>query len=348
MAWFNRTPSQDERPEDNVGDIAIPIYAIIDWPMNTPSGYISFSTDLVNTLKNVLNKWALFLKKPRFNRGLEPRRLDSKRQRWNRQLHLHPALQTPRPFATRPRLPILRRILHARIPRRHPPHCFPRRHSSSSSQANSNADDPTRRTILNACEFNLLLPPIQRPAARHLLAQTPALLPLRHPRLGQQSRPFRPTGRSTKPYLSALSYHRWHAPVSGTILSIDRVQGGRTTPPTTTRASATPEGPDTRWRRAKSQRYPRRGGHAGGGHDRGRLCDCRAHGRRVHRHVRGGQLRGVCASGPRGSKGRSSWACSGTGASSYCLIFRPETRLVFREGGGFLPPSSGRTRGGVE
>lgn len=48
-----------------VGFVGLPINALLDWPMGTPSGYAAFLDPQVNAmLKKVLNAWGDFLKSP--------------------------------------------------------------------------------------------------------------------------------------------------------------------------------------------------------------------------------------------------------------------------------------------
>ncbi len=50
---------------DKTGLVGLPINAILDWPMGTPSGFAAFLNDKVNAqFKKILNAWATFLSSP--------------------------------------------------------------------------------------------------------------------------------------------------------------------------------------------------------------------------------------------------------------------------------------------
>jgi phosphatidylserine decarboxylase len=50
---------------DETGLVGFPINAILDWPMGTKSGFAAFLNDKVNAqLKKILNEWAKFLRSP--------------------------------------------------------------------------------------------------------------------------------------------------------------------------------------------------------------------------------------------------------------------------------------------
>ncbi|CAO3563666.1 unnamed protein product [Mortierella alpina] len=58
-------PSMKDKSQ-RMGMVGIPITALLDWPMGTPSGYAAFLNPDINAmLKKVLNAWGEFLKSPR-------------------------------------------------------------------------------------------------------------------------------------------------------------------------------------------------------------------------------------------------------------------------------------------
>ncbi len=81
---FNKTPTGEPQVKDylhmlqlinavmttapdynTTGLVGFPINAILDWPMGTRSGFVAFLNDKVNAqLKKVLNEWAAFLRSP--------------------------------------------------------------------------------------------------------------------------------------------------------------------------------------------------------------------------------------------------------------------------------------------
>lgn len=57
-------PSWSEKSEQ-VGMVGLPVYALLDWPMATPSGFAAFLDPQVNAmLKKILNAWGEFLSSP--------------------------------------------------------------------------------------------------------------------------------------------------------------------------------------------------------------------------------------------------------------------------------------------
>ncbi|KAF9290760.1 hypothetical protein BGZ68_006158 [Mortierella alpina] len=58
-------PSMNDKSQ-RMGVVGIPITALLDWPMGTPSGYAAFLDPDINAmLKKVLNAWGEFLKSPK-------------------------------------------------------------------------------------------------------------------------------------------------------------------------------------------------------------------------------------------------------------------------------------------
>ena len=56
-SWSNRS--------HKVGLVGLPVYALLDWPMGTPAGYAAFLDPRVNEmLKKILNEWGRFLQSP--------------------------------------------------------------------------------------------------------------------------------------------------------------------------------------------------------------------------------------------------------------------------------------------
>lgn len=220
--WFHVTD-----PPDAMGLIGFPINAILDWPMGTLAGYLFFLDTHVNSKwQGILNTWGLFLTSQASQRCLNEesgwlstdalnvlaaKGNDGKTDYTFQQLYAcDPALpyfgfRCWDGFFTRKFNPGIRPIAY---PDDHPTPDQP---------------DPTQ-VIINACEST----PLQLVTDVKLhdtfwLKQQPYSLanmldndPLTSQFVG---------GSVYQAFLSALSYHCWHAPVSGKVVGIRLVPG---------------------------------------------------------------------------------------------------------------------------
>ena len=197
----------------NVGMVGVPMCAIFDYPMGTPSGYAAFLDPEVNAhLKTILNEWGKFLKS---SKSAEV--LGNHKQGWFGEIGTKDMMQVANgPYGTS--------------------HCFAdffecpdpssKHHGFKSwddfftrkfkEEVRPVASPEDDSVIANACEskvFNV---------AHHVKLRDKfwvkgqpysVLDMLAHDDLADNFG----GGTIYQAFLSALSYHRWHSPVSGTI-----------------------------------------------------------------------------------------------------------------------------------
>lgn len=188
---------------NTTGLVGFPINAIFDWPMGTTSGYAAFLNDKVNRqLKRVLTEWARFLdssdsayvlnKDPHkgwFGKDAQKAMPNFDAEFQCDPSHPHHGFKSWDDFFTREFRPGLRPI--------------------------ASPDD--NKVVVNACE-----------SAPYRIAHHVK----RHDKFWIKSQPYSlehmlahddfvgefEGGTIYQAFLSALSYHRWHSPVSGTVV----------------------------------------------------------------------------------------------------------------------------------
>ncbi|EME78332.1 uncharacterized protein MYCFIDRAFT_64312 [Pseudocercospora fijiensis CIRAD86] len=198
----------------NVGMVGVPMCAILDYPMGTPSGYAAFlDPDVNRMLKKVLNEWGKFLTSPKSAEVLH----DSKHG-WlgpvgkkDMMEVANAPYQTSHTFEDFFECPDPKAKHHGY---KSWDDFFTRRFKDEVRPIASPKDD---NIIANACEskvFNVAHNVKLRDhfwikgqpySVRDMLAHDP---------LAEEFA----GGTVYQAFLSALSYHRWHAPVSGKIL----------------------------------------------------------------------------------------------------------------------------------
>ncbi|OAP55858.1 hypothetical protein AYL99_10010 [Fonsecaea erecta] len=214
-------------PPTAMGLIGFPINAILDWPMGTLAGYLFFMDSQVNKMwQGILDVWGAFLQSPASvsclneNSGwlstdalnaLAAKGNDGKTQYTFQQLYAcNPALPSFGfgswdQFFTRKFNPGIR------------PVAFP------DDQPTPEQPDPTQ-VIVNACESTPLqfATDVKLRDTFWLKEQPYSLAEMldNHPNTEQFV-----GGSVYQAFLSALSYHCWHAPVSGTVVDIRHVPG---------------------------------------------------------------------------------------------------------------------------
>lgn len=196
---FNRT-----------GLVGFPINAIIDWPMGTEAGVNAFLDERVNTaFKRILDAWAQFLASPAsaYVLGTHPRRgwfgRDARAAMpgFARMFNCDPALPhhgftSWDDFFTRTFRPGVRPV--------------------------AAPDDDG--VVVSACESApLRISRGVRAVDRFWLKGQP--YSLRHMFDHDPIHQLFVGGTIYQAFLSALSYHRWHAPVNGTIVSVRQIPG---------------------------------------------------------------------------------------------------------------------------
>ena len=208
--------------EDVMGLIGFPINAILDWPMGTRSGYDFFTTKSVNDhWKAVLDKWKSFLSSPESLSVLDTKTgwlsadalhvLAAKgndgvdKYTFSQLYQCDPSapyygFESWDKFFTRQFRDGVRPI------------------ASAQGFVDSSA------VIVNACESTPCFRKenVQLRDTFWLKSQPYSLADMLNGK--DRARPF-VGGQVYQAFLSALSYHRWHAPVSGTVMSVENVTG---------------------------------------------------------------------------------------------------------------------------
>jgi phosphatidylserine decarboxylase len=198
-------------PEFNrTGLVGFPINAILDWPMGTPAGTSAFLDPAVNRqLQKILNQWAVFLRSPQSCYVLN----DDPKNGWFGRDARAAMPGFDKDFICDPKRPhhgfsswddfFTRRFREGRRPVAGP--------SDDAVIANACESAPYRlqtgvrlrdRFWIKAQPYSL----------EHMMAQDPLA-------------PQFDGGTVYQAFLSALSYHRWHSPVSGTIVKTRLIDG---------------------------------------------------------------------------------------------------------------------------
>jgi phosphatidylserine decarboxylase len=195
----------------SVGMVGTPFNAVLDWPMGTPSGFAFFLDPEINKmLKKVLNTWAEFLGSPQSTYVLERNSIS-----WFGQHGIGDLAETANVGETEYKF---EELFHCDPEKQHHGYkswddFFVRRFQEDKRPVACPDDD---NVIANACESKPFM------VARNVSArdkfwikgQPYSLIdmlsqdPLYEHFVG---------GTIYQAFLSALSYHRWHAPVSGTL-----------------------------------------------------------------------------------------------------------------------------------
>ncbi|KAM0469853.1 hypothetical protein ACHAPX_010238 [Trichoderma viride] len=207
----SRAPEWTDAAE-SAGVVGVPFCAILDYPMGTPSGYAAFlDPDVNKALKKVLNEWGKFLETPKSAEAL-----GDHKQGWFGETGLNDVMQVAN-------APLKSSMKFEQMFVCEPSakyygykswdDFFTRQVHDDARPVASPDDD---NVIANACESKVFN--VQRNAQlrdRFFAKGQPysVLDMLAHDPLAKQF-----AGATVyQAFLSALSYHRWHSPVSGTI-----------------------------------------------------------------------------------------------------------------------------------
>jgi phosphatidylserine decarboxylase len=198
-------------PEFNQsGLVGFPINAILDWPMGTVAGFAAFTNDKVNRqLKKILNQWAVFLKSPDSRYVLS----DDPHKGWFGKDAQGAMPGFAQMFICDPEKPYYGFASWDDF--------FTRQFREGQRPV---ADTGNDAVIANACEsapyriaenvkytdqFWIKSQPY---SLQHMLGNDPYAVLFNG-------------GTVYQAFLSALSYHRWHTPVSGTIVKTTVIDG---------------------------------------------------------------------------------------------------------------------------
>jgi len=195
-----------------VGMVGVPMCAILDYPMGTPSGYAAFlDPDVNKMLKKVLNEWGKFLTTPK-----SAEVLNEHKQGWFGPVGKKDIMEVANaPYKTSH---TFEEFFHCDPSQKHYGYkswddFFTRRFKDEVRPTEAPDDD---NVIISACEskvFNVVKNAKLR--EKFWIKGQPYSIGdmLAHDPLAEQF-----AGATVyQAFLSALSYHRWHAPVSGTV-----------------------------------------------------------------------------------------------------------------------------------
>ena len=195
---------------NKTGLVGFPINAILDWPMGTPSGFAAFLNDKVNAqFKKVLNTWAAFLTSPDSCYVLS----DDPQTGWFGTDAMAAMPNFVEEFQCDPDQPYYGFTSWDDF--------FTRRFRDGQRPIASPDDDAV---ITNACESAPYRMAHDVKLLRQVLDQGTALFAPAHVRRRPSAEQF-VGGTIYQAFLSALSYHRWHSPVSGSIVKADVMDG---------------------------------------------------------------------------------------------------------------------------
>jgi phosphatidylserine decarboxylase len=212
LQCFNEIMTSAPIYQKETGLVGFPITAILDWPMGTPSGFAAFLNDKVNAqMGRMLNTWGEFLKshESTYVLSTDPKSgwfsADAMAQDQMKDFDSTYICEPNEPF-------------HGFTSWDH----FFTREFQEGARPIEGADDDN--VIVNACEsgpYNLQKNVGERDSfwikgqpysISHMLAKDPEY-------------PKFVGGTVYQAFLSALCYHRWHSPVSGTVVKAYGVPG---------------------------------------------------------------------------------------------------------------------------
>jgi phosphatidylserine decarboxylase len=194
----------------NSGVVGLPIDAILDWPMGTVSGTCAFLHHKVNAqLRKILNEWARFLRSHDSVYVLN----EDPRKGWFGKSAMEAMPRFDEQFVCKPSVPQRGFISWDDF--------FTRRFRPGARPVEAPRDDSI---VTNACEaapYRLALD--VKASERFWLKGQP--YSLQHMLASDELAPKFTGGTVYQAFLSSISYHRWHAPVGGTVVKTVLVPG---------------------------------------------------------------------------------------------------------------------------
>jgi phosphatidylserine decarboxylase len=190
--------------------VGCPINAILDWPMGTKAGFAVFLHEKVNRqLKKILNSWALFLSSPESCYVLN----DDPHKGWFGRDALEALPGFAEDFVCDPEKPFYGFQSWD--------HFFTREFRPGRRPV---ADPDDDRLITNACESApyRIARNVQRRERFWIKAQPYSLEDMLK---GDPVTDQFVGGTVYQAFLSQLTYHRWHAPVSGNVIKVRHIDG---------------------------------------------------------------------------------------------------------------------------
>ncbi|GLA70645.1 hypothetical protein AtubIFM55763_000815 [Aspergillus tubingensis] len=202
-----------------VGLVGLPINAVLDWPMGTPSGYAAFlDPDVNRMIKKLLNAWGDFLKSPE-----SAKVLDDSKYGWFGQTAKSDLEEVGNVQKTNYSFEEL--YVCDPSAEHHGfnswDHFFTRLFREGIRPVASPSDD---KVIANACESQPYKVAYDVKARDHFWIKSQPYSVYDMVGCDPLAKQFE-GGTVYQAFLSALSYHRWHAPVSGKIVKAYVVDG---------------------------------------------------------------------------------------------------------------------------
>jgi len=195
---------------NKTGLVGFPINAILDWPMGTEGGFAAFLNDKVNVeFKKILNTWATFLSSPASRYVLS----DDPETGWFGRDAMAAMPDFVRQFQCNPTQPYYGftswdNFFTRQFRDGQRPVAFPKDGAIIVNACESAPYRLARNVQLND-RFWIKAQPY---SLKHMFADDPVVEQF----VG---------GTIYQAFLSALSYHRWHSPVSGTIVDAHVIDG---------------------------------------------------------------------------------------------------------------------------
>jgi len=195
---------------DKMGLVGFPINAILDWPMGTPGGFAAFLNDKVNAqLRKILYQWAAFLSSPDSRIVLT----NDPKDGWFGRDAMAAMPDFEKKFICDPGQPSYgfasRDNFFTQQFRDRQRHVAASGNELVSVNACESAPYRIARNVRLSDRFWIKAQPY---SIRHMDADDPLFKQF----VG---------GMVCQAFLSALSYHRWHSPVSGTIVKAIMIDG---------------------------------------------------------------------------------------------------------------------------